>query len=77
MIIILMFGFYDCVNCQLIFVIKIDLQSPEAQKAKLQYLEMEFEAEMKEKTEKLKPRLIGCVWFNNNIEDPKSGRCIK
>ncbi|XP_075217445.1 uncharacterized protein LOC142322349 [Lycorma delicatula] len=51
---------------------EIEDMSPEAQKAKLLLLEREFEAEMKEKTEKLKPRLIGCVWFNNSIEDPKS-----
>ncbi|XP_035787096.1 chromatin assembly factor 1 subunit A-like [Anopheles albimanus] len=36
--------------------------SPEAQKAKLKILQQEFAAEMKKKTEKIKPRLIGCIW---------------
>ncbi|RZF40791.1 hypothetical protein LSTR_LSTR009276 [Laodelphax striatellus] len=46
--------------------------SREAQKAKLQLLEIEFQAEMTKKTEKLKPRLIGCVWFANSVSDPTS-----
>uniref|UniRef100_A0A182YQL1 Chromatin assembly factor 1 subunit p150 C-terminal domain-containing protein n=1 Tax=Anopheles stephensi TaxID=30069 RepID=A0A182YQL1_ANOST len=32
------------------------------QKFKLKFLQQEFVAEMKKKTEKIKPRLIGCVW---------------
>ncbi|XP_053693319.1 chromatin assembly factor 1 subunit A [Sabethes cyaneus] len=38
--------------------------SPETQKAKLKILQLEFAAEMKKKTEKIKPRLIGCIWEN-------------
>uniref|UniRef100_A0A182NR31 Chromatin assembly factor 1 subunit A dimerization domain-containing protein n=1 Tax=Anopheles dirus TaxID=7168 RepID=A0A182NR31_9DIPT len=38
--------------------------SPEAQKAKLKIMQQEFVAEMKKKTEKIKPRLIGCIWSN-------------
>ncbi|XP_052872739.1 chromatin assembly factor 1 subunit A-like [Anopheles cruzii] len=36
--------------------------SPEAQKAKIRIMQQEFVAEMKKKTEKIKPRLIGCIW---------------
>ncbi|GAB0092890.1 hypothetical protein DMENIID0001_079400 [Sergentomyia squamirostris] len=36
--------------------------SPEMQKAKLKLMQQEFADEMKKKTEKLKPRLIGCIW---------------
>ena len=43
------------------------LQSPERMKTKLKFLELEFEEEMKQKTERLKPRLIGCIWI-----DPKN-----
>lgn len=38
--------------------------SPEAQKVKLKLLQDEFNDEMKKKTEKIKPRLIGCIWAN-------------
>lgn len=43
--------------------------SPETQKAKLKIMQQEFAAEMKKKTEKIKPRLIGCVWVKNNAEE--------
>ncbi|XP_049539146.1 chromatin assembly factor 1 subunit A [Anopheles darlingi] len=43
--------------------------SPEAQKAKLKILQQEFAAEMKKKTEKIKPRLIGCIWQQHRGED--------
>lgn len=36
--------------------------TPETQKEKLKILQMEFEEEMKSKTERIKPRLIGCIW---------------
>lgn len=36
--------------------------TPETQKEKLKLLQMEFEEEMKSKTERIKPRLIGCIW---------------
>lgn len=39
---------------------------PETQKAKLKILQQEFNAEMKKKTEKIKPRLIGCIWTDKN-----------
>lgn len=34
---------------------------------------MEFEAERNEKQERLKPRLIGCVWFKNTDNDHDKG----
>lgn len=43
-----------------------DSMSPETMKAKLKLLEMEFEEEMKHKTERVKPRLFGCFWINEN-----------
>lgn len=36
--------------------------TPETQKEKLKILQIEFEEEMKSKTERIKPRLIGCIW---------------
>ncbi|XP_034943996.1 chromatin assembly factor 1 subunit A-B-like [Chelonus insularis] len=36
--------------------------SPETQKCKLQILKEQFEAEMKEKTSKVKPQIIGMIW---------------
>lgn len=44
----------------------IEDNHPEAQKAKLKILQQEFAAEMKKKTEKIKPRLIGCIWMNGD-----------
>ena len=46
--------------------------SPETQKAKLKVLQQEFAAEMNKKTEKIKPRLIGCIWMNGD-EDEDGG----
>lgn len=46
-----------------------DDNSPEAQKAKLKILQQEFAAEMKKKTEKIKPRLIGCIWMNGDEDE--------
>lgn len=54
---------------------EIDDNSPEAQKAKLKILQQEFAAEMKKKTEKIKPRLIGCIWMNGD-EDEDGGTMI-
>ncbi|XP_066994100.2 chromatin assembly factor 1 subunit A-B [Anabrus simplex] len=42
--------------------------SPETMKAKLKLLEIEFQEEMKQKTECIKPRVIGCIWLNNNTD---------
>ncbi|CAG9808302.1 unnamed protein product [Chironomus riparius] len=50
----------------------MDDNSPETQKAKLKVLQQEFAAEMKKKTEKIKPRLIGCIWMNGD-EDEDGG----
>lgn len=53
---------------------------PEAQKAKLKILQQEFAAEMKKKTEKIKPRLIGCIWMNGDEDEngfSKSGEMDK
>lgn len=40
--------------------------SPESHKAKLKLLKNEFDEEMKCKTQKIKPRVIGCVWYKKN-----------
>lgn len=45
--------------------------SREAQKAKLKALQHEFAQEMKKKTEKIKPRLIGAIWEDENGNRPK------
>ncbi|KAM7349437.1 chromatin assembly factor 1, p180 subunit [Cochliomyia hominivorax] len=47
-----------------------DDNTREAQKAKLQILQQEFAQEMKKKTEKIKPRLIGCIWADINGNQP-------
>lgn len=49
-----------------------DANDREAQKAKLQILQQEFAQEMKKKTEKIKPRLIGCIWIEANGNQPSS-----
>lgn len=46
--------------------------SREAQKAKLKVLQQEFDQKMKKKTEKLKPRLIGVIWTDENGNKPVS-----
>ncbi|GJQ85778.1 hypothetical protein Trydic_g20338 [Trypoxylus dichotomus] len=46
--------------------------SPSAHKAKLKLLKNEFDEEMKSKMQKIKPRVIGCIWYNkdkSNVED--------
>lgn len=50
--------------------------SPETQKAKLKILQQEFAAEMKKKTEKIKPRLIGCLWENGPDDEPECSPVI-
>lgn len=40
--------------------------SPESHKAKLKLLKNEFDEEMKSKTQKIKPRVIGCHWHKKN-----------
>lgn len=55
---------------------EIDDNSPEVQKVKLKLMQQEFVAEMKKKTEKIKPRLIGCIWTNVSAEDKaRSSEC--
>ena len=44
----------------------------EAQKVKLQILQQEFAQEMKKKTEKIKPRLIGCIWADIDGNQPSN-----
>lgn len=44
--------------------------SPDAQKAKLKIIQKEFADEMKKKTEKIKPRLIGIIWQNADGTQP-------
>jgi hypothetical protein len=38
-------------------------------KIKLKVLELEFEEEMKQKTERLKPRLFGCIWIDSETSE--------
>lgn len=53
--------------------------SPESHKVKLKLLKSEFDEEMKLKTQKIKPRLIGCIWYdkNDSIEDEAIHRYLK
>lgn len=51
-----------------------DNNRPETQKAKLKILQQEFAAAMKKKTEKIKPRLIGCIWMNG--DEDENGRSM-
>lgn len=46
--------------------------SPETQKAKLKIVQMEFADEMRKKTQKIKPRLIGLIWQQPNGSLPAS-----
>ncbi|XP_062560898.1 chromatin assembly factor 1 subunit A [Armigeres subalbatus] len=55
----------------------IEDNSPETQKAKLKIMQQEFAAEMKKKTEKIKPRLIGCLWENGPGEEPECSAVIR
>lgn len=46
--------------------------SPESLKQKLKLLKDEFDQDMQSKTHKLKPRFIGCIWYNkdgSNVEE--------
>ncbi|CAI6364406.1 unnamed protein product [Macrosiphum euphorbiae] len=49
-----------------------DSDTEEVQKEKLKLLGEEFEAEIKKKTERIKPRLVGCIWIPNNVINPKN-----
>uniref|UniRef100_A0A1A9VDL1 Chromatin assembly factor 1 subunit p150 C-terminal domain-containing protein n=1 Tax=Glossina austeni TaxID=7395 RepID=A0A1A9VDL1_GLOAU len=52
-----------------------DDNTRQAQKFKLQLLQQEFSQQMKKKTEKIKPRLIGCIWVDENGNQPEN--CVK
>ncbi|XP_044727563.1 chromatin assembly factor 1 subunit A isoform X2 [Chrysoperla carnea] len=45
--------------------------SPNAHKVKLKALELEFQAELHEKPERLKPRIFGCLWADKDNNYPK------
>ncbi|XP_073978302.1 uncharacterized protein isoform X3 [Rhodnius prolixus] len=47
--------------------------NPEDHKLRLQVLKEEFEAEMQMKAERLKPRLLGCVWISNDTTAVSKG----
>lgn len=47
-----------------------DDNSPDAQKAKLKIMQKAFSDEMKKKTEKIKPRLVGLIWQNRDGSQP-------
>lgn len=47
-----------------------DDNSPDTQKAKLKIMQKAFSDEMKKKTEKIKPRLIGLIWQNKDGSQP-------
>ncbi|XP_052863370.1 chromatin assembly factor 1 subunit A-like [Anopheles cruzii] len=53
---------------------ELDDNRPQVQKAKLKILQQEFVAEMKKKTEKIKPRLIGCIWENGGYKTGHTAR---
>lgn len=48
-----------------------DDNSPDTQKAKLKIMQKVFSDEMKKKTEKIKPRLIGLIWQNKDGSQPQ------
>lgn len=62
--------FKNKININLVFIV---LKSEEAQKEKLKLLGEEFEAEIKKKTQRIKPRLVGCIWIPNNVTNPENG----
>lgn len=49
-----------------------DNDTKEVRKEKLKLLGEEFEAEIKKKTERIKPRLVGCIWIPNNVTNPEN-----
>ncbi|KAJ6635300.1 Chromatin assembly factor 1 subunit A [Pseudolycoriella hygida] len=48
-----------------------DDNSPDTQKAKLKIMQKVFSDEMKKKTEKIKPRLVGLIWQNKDGSQPQ------
>lgn len=56
------------------FIYVIILKPKEVQKEKLKLLGEEFEAEIKKKTERIKPRLVGCIWIPNNVTNPENSK---
>lgn len=53
------------------------MKTEEVQQEKLKLLGEEFEAEIKKKTERIKPRLVGCIWIPNNVTNSKNGNILK
>lgn len=53
------------------------MKSKETQTEKLKLLGEEFEAEIRKKTERIKPRLVGCIWISNNVTYPENGKFLK
>lgn len=49
-----------------------DDNTPDTQKAKLKIMQKVFSDEMKKKTEKIKPRLIGLIWQNKDGSQPQA-----
>lgn len=54
---------------------EIESNSAEDMKVKLKLLQNEFNEEMKKKTEKIKPRLYGCIW--SNADGSKPEKCVE
>ncbi|XP_063230591.1 chromatin assembly factor 1 subunit A-like [Bacillus rossius redtenbacheri] len=52
-------------------------QSPETMKAKLKLLAIEFEEERMQKTQRLKPGLIGCIWTRGSTASTKVGEQMR
>lgn len=50
------------------------MQTPETQKIKLKVLGEQLKAEMSEKTTKLKPKVIGCIWQGPLNSYPESSK---
>ncbi|XP_066907697.1 chromatin assembly factor 1 subunit A-A isoform X2 [Halyomorpha halys] len=52
---------------------EVDENNPENLKLRMKLLKQEFDEEMKSKTERLKPRLLGCVWISNGTTEVSTG----
>ncbi|CAH1403713.1 unnamed protein product [Nezara viridula] len=52
---------------------EVDENDPENLKLRMKLLKQEFDEEMRSKTERLKPRLLGCVWISNGTTEVSAG----
>ncbi|CAH1390004.1 unnamed protein product [Nezara viridula] len=52
---------------------EVDENDPENLKLRMKLLKQEFDEEMRSKTERLKPRLLGCVWISNGTTEVSTG----